>query len=138
VAKEGIALYTLGASGDQRPVSGHGIALHSATGTVTLQAQNAGKLETIAQKAVTVSSAQASVTVQTPVRVLISAANAYLKMEGKDIVIGAPGKATFHAAQHTLTGPRSANIQLPSMNKPACVGCMRDLALRHEAVATRG
>jgi type VI secretion system secreted protein VgrG len=138
VAKEGIALYTLGASGDQRPVSGQGIALHAATGAVTLQAQNAGKLETSAQKAVTVSSAQASVTVQTPVRVLLSAANAYLKMEGKDIVIGAPGKATFHAAQHTLTGPRSANIQLPSMNKPACVGCMRDLALRHEAVATRG
>jgi len=27
---------------------------------------------------------------------------------------------------------------LPSMNKPACVVCMRDLAHRHEAIATRG
>ncbi|MBN3856613.1 type VI secretion system tip protein VgrG [Paraburkholderia sp. Ac-20340] len=138
VAKEGIALHTLGASGAQRPVGAQGIALHAATGALTLQAQNAGTLEASARKTLTVSSAQASVAVQTPKRVLLSAAGAYLKMEGKDIVIGAPGKATFHAAQHTLTGPRSANVQLPSLNKPACVGCMRDLALRHEAIATRG
>lgn len=138
VAKEGIALHTLGASGGQRPVAGQGIALHAATGAVTLQAQNAGTLDVNAQKTLTISSAQASVAVLTSQRVLLSAANAYLKMEGRDIVIGAPGKATFHAAQHTLTGPRSANVQLPSLNKPACVSCMRDLALRHEAIATRG
>jgi type VI secretion system VgrG family protein len=138
VAKEGIALHTLGASGGQRPVAGHGIALHAATGAVTVQAQNAGTLAANARKTLTLSSAQASLAVQSPQRVLLSAAKAYLKMEGKDIVIGAPGKASFHAAQHTLTGPRSANVQLPSLNKPACVSCMRDLALRHEAVATRG
>ncbi|WP_321877544.1 type VI secretion system Vgr family protein [Paraburkholderia bannensis] len=138
VAKEGIALHTLGASGGQRPVDGQGIALHAATGAVTLQAQNAGTFDANAQKALTISSAQASVAVQSAQRVLLSAGSAYLKMEGKDIVIGAPGKATFHAAQHTLTGPRSANVQLPSLNKPACVSCMRDLALRHEAIATRG
>ncbi|MGU7779705.1 type VI secretion system Vgr family protein [Burkholderia sp. PU8-34] len=138
VAKEGIALYTHGVSGSDRPVAGQGIALHAATGAVTVQAQNAGTLDANAQRAVTVSSAQASVAVQTPKRLLLTAASAFLKMEGNDIVIGAPGKATFHAAQHTLTGPRSANVQLPSMNKPACVECMRNLAHRHEAIATRG
>ncbi|PFH26445.1 type VI secretion system Vgr family protein [Burkholderia sp. JKS000303] len=138
VAKEGIALYTHGMSGGSRPVSAVGIALHAATGVVTVQAQNAGTLDANAQRAVTVSSAQASVALQSPKRLLLTAANAFLKMEGNDIVIGAPGKATFHAAQHTLTGPRFANVQLPSMNKPACVECMRDLAHRHEAIATRG
>lgn len=138
VAKEGIALYTHGTSGGNRPVPAAGITLHAATGAVTVQAQNAGTLDANAQRAVTVSSAQASVALQAPKRLLLTAANAFLKMEGNDIVIGAPGKATFHAAQHTLTGPRSANVQLPSMNKPACVECMRDLAHRHEAIATRG
>ncbi|TEU33884.1 type VI secretion system Vgr family protein [Burkholderia cepacia] len=138
VAKEGIALYTHGTSGGSRPVPAVGIALHAATGAVTVQAQNAGTLDANAQRAVTVSSAQASVALQSPKRLLLTAANAFLKMEGNDIVIGAPGKATFHAAQHTLAGPRSANVQLPSMNKPACVECMRDLAHRHEAIATRG
>ncbi|BAX57283.1 type VI secretion system Vgr family protein [Burkholderia stabilis] len=138
VAKEGIALYTHGTPGGNRPVPAAGITLHAATGAVTVQAQNAGTLDANAQRAVTVSSAQASVALQSPKRLLLTAANAFLKMEGNDIVIGAPGKATFHAAQHTLTGPRSANMQLPSMNKPACVECMRDLAHRHEAIATRG
>ncbi|AFQ48493.1 type VI secretion system Vgr family protein [Burkholderia cepacia] len=138
VAKEGIALYTHGTAGGSRPVPAAGIALHAATGAVTVQAQNAGTLDANAQRTVTVSSAQASVVLQSPKRLLLTAANAFLKMEGNDIVIGAPGKATFHAAQHTLTGPRSANVQLPSMNKPACVECMRDLAHRHEAIATRG
>ncbi|AQQ19994.1 MULTISPECIES: type VI secretion system Vgr family protein [Burkholderia] len=138
VAKEGIALYTHGTPGGSRPVPAAGIALHAATGAVTVQAQNGGTLDASAQRAVTVSSAKASVALQSPKRLLLTAANAFLKMEGNDIVIGAPGKATFHAAQHTLTGPRSANVQLPSMNKPACVECMRDLAHRHEAIATRG
>ncbi|RQS99409.1 type VI secretion system Vgr family protein [Burkholderia contaminans] len=138
VAKEGIALYAHGTSGGNRPVPATGITLHAATGAVTVQAQNGGTLDANAQRAVTVSSAQASVALQSPKRLLLTAANAFLKMEGNDIVIGAPGKATFHAAQHTLTGPRSANVQLPSMNKPACVECMRDLAHRHEAIATRG
>ncbi|MFD1559957.1 type VI secretion system Vgr family protein [Paraburkholderia silviterrae] len=111
VANQGIALYTQGEAGKGRPVAGQGIALHAASGTVSVQAQNGGTLGASAQKAVTLASAQAAVNLQAPKRVLLNAAKAYLKMEGNGIEIGAPGNVVFHAASHTLTGPRSAQAQ---------------------------
>ncbi|WP_027819744.1 type VI secretion system Vgr family protein [Paraburkholderia bannensis] len=111
VANQGIALYTRGEAAKGRPVAGQGIALHAASGAVSVQAQNGGTLGASAQKAVTLASAQASVDLQAPKRVLLSAARAYLKMEGNGIEIGAPGTVEFHAASHTLTGPASAQAQ---------------------------
>ncbi|WGS49983.1 type VI secretion system tip protein TssI/VgrG [Paraburkholderia sp. D15] len=111
VANKGIALYTQGQAGKGRPVSGQGIALHAASGAVSVQAQNGGTLAASAQKAVTLASAQAAVNVQAPKRVLLNAAKAYLKMEGNGIEIGAPGTVEFHAASHSLTGPQSASAQ---------------------------
>ncbi|MFL9885169.1 type VI secretion system tip protein VgrG [Paraburkholderia agricolaris] len=122
VANQGIALYTQGIAGKGRPVSGQGIALHAATGSVSVQAQNGGTLSASAQKTVTLASAQSGVSLQAPKRVLLNAAKAYLKMEGNGIEVGAPGTVEFHAASHTLTGPKSAQAQaeLPRSEPKLC------------------
>ena len=122
VAVHGIALYTQGTGGSGRPVSGQGIALHAATGSVSLQAQNAGTLDAVAKQAVTLSSTQAGASLKAPKRVLLSAAKAYLKMEGGNIEIGAPGTAYFKSARHELTGPKSANVStgIPESHSGEC------------------
>ncbi|AOK47336.1 type IV secretion protein Rhs [Burkholderia sp. MSMB617WGS] len=127
VANHGVSLYTQGAAGGGRPVAGQGIALHAATGSVSVQAQNAGKLSASAQKAVTVASAQGSASVQAQQRVLLTAAKAYLKMEGNDIVVGAPGRADFKAAAHQLTGPKSASAQ-NALGKGASKDCPQTMS----------
>lgn len=134
VANHGISLYTQGAAGDGRPVAGRGIALHAASGAVSVQAQNAGKLSASAQKAVTLASAQGSASVQAQQRVLLSAAKAYLKMEGNDIVVGAPGRADFKAAAHQLTGPKSAgaSAQMPKSEPKLCEYKTRAADVAHE------
>ncbi|AJX30640.1 type VI secretion system Vgr family protein [Burkholderia oklahomensis] len=134
VANHGIALYTQGAAGNGRPVAGRGIAMHAASGSVSVQAQNAGKLSASAQKAVTVASAQGSASLQAQQRVLLTAAKAYLKMEGNDIVVGAPGRADFKAAAHQLTGPKSASAsaQLPKGDPKLCEYKTRAADVAHE------
>ena len=111
VALHGIAIYTQGTGGNGRPVSGQGVALHAATGSVSVQAQGAGTVNALAKQAVTVSSTQAGVSLLAPKRVLLTAARAYLKMEGGNIEIGAPGTAYFKSARHELTGPKSSSGQ---------------------------
>ncbi|RQS37406.1 type VI secretion system tip protein VgrG [Burkholderia sp. Bp8992] len=122
VANQGILLYTDGKKGDGRPVAVSGIALHAACGSVGLQAQRGGNLGAVAQQAVSVASATASVTAQASRKVLLTAAKAYLKMEGGGIEIGVPGTVKFHAANHVLTGPRSSDMspQIAQSQVKAC------------------
>ncbi|NHV24989.1 type VI secretion system Vgr family protein [Burkholderia sp. D-99] len=122
VANQGILLYTDGKKGDGRPVAVSGIALHAACGSVGLQAQRGGNLGAVAQQGVSLASATASVTAQASRKVLLTAAKAYLKMEGGGIEIGVPGTVKFHAANHVLTGPRSSdmNPQIAQSQVKAC------------------
>lgn len=78
---------------------------------MSLQAQNAGALGVAAQRTLTLSSSQSAANLQAPKRVLLNAARAYLKMEGGNIEVGAPGKVEFKSARRELTGPQGASIQ---------------------------
>lgn len=122
VANRGVLLYTDGKQAAGRPVAESGIALHAACGSVGLQAQRGGDFAAVAQQCVSVASTTAGVTVQASGKVLLTAAKAYLKMEGGGIEIGVPGTAKFHAANHVLTGPRSAgmNPQIAQSRLKAC------------------
>jgi type VI secretion system secreted protein VgrG len=119
VAAKGIALYTQGsqpASG--RPVTTQGIALHAASGSVSVQAQK-DQAAFAALKAISITSAQGSITKQASSHVLLTAAGAYLKLEGSNIEIGSPGDAQFHGGSKELAGPQSASAQAQVISSKA-------------------
>ena len=130
VAAKGIALYTQGSQpAAGRPVATQGIALHAASGSVSVQAQQDQALFA-AQKAVSVTSAQGSVNTQAKSHVLLTAAGAYLKLEGSNIEIGSPGDAQFHAGSKELAGPQSASgqAQVTSAKADGCAEKMKGAA----------
>ncbi|MDM7582282.1 type VI secretion system Vgr family protein [Xanthomonas fragariae] len=137
----GLVLYTQGSA----PVAGspnqeRGIALHAAQGTLSARAhKNLAKLA--AKTQVKLVSTTADLQLAAPTKhLLATAAGAYIKLDGDDIELGAPGTIEFKGGQQVWTGPQgfSTRVQLPSADKPVCLECMRDLASRHEAVASRG
>ncbi|WP_406848564.1 type VI secretion system Vgr family protein, partial [Xanthomonas citri pv. glycines] len=102
----GLVLYTQG--GD--PVAGspnqeRGIALHAAQGTVSARAhRNQAKLA--AKTQVRIVSTTADVKLAAPTKhLLATAAGAYIKLDGDDIELGAPGTIEFKGGHHVLTGP---------------------------------
>ncbi|HHX4057688.1 TPA: type VI secretion system Vgr family protein [Burkholderia contaminans] len=135
-ATHGIAFYTQGNAAGERPVAGQGIALHAASGAVCLQAQNAGTLGAAAQQAVVLSSSQGAANLQAPKRLLLNAAKAYLKMDGGNIEVGAPGRVEFKSAQRELTGPRGAGGQtsLGSSSAKDCQLRLSGAAASHDSV----
>lgn len=137
VANHGIAFYTLGGASNGRPVDKQGIALHAAAGSVSVQAQNSGTLNAAAQRAVTLASVEGAATLQAQQRLLLTAAKAFVKMEGSDIVVGTPGKAEFKAASHELTGPQSASGNASLAKSPAkdCPQTMGDMVASSAAYA---
>jgi type VI secretion system VgrG family protein len=121
-AAKGLALYTVGsAPASGRPVGATGIALHAASGPVNVQAQQDAAALT-AEQAVTVASVQSAVTVQGHTHTLLTAAGAYLRLEGGNIEIGAPGQALFHAGDKVLTGPKAGDAvaRLPTSAAKLC------------------
>lgn len=105
----GIRLFTYGkAANPSAPVSQTGIALHAASGQVSLQSQS-DATTIAASKQVTLASTTQDVNISANVHVLLTAAGAYLKIQGSDIELGAPGNVTFHAGSKVLTGPQSAD-----------------------------
>ncbi|MDQ0073479.1 type VI secretion system VgrG family protein [Variovorax boronicumulans] len=107
VAK-GVSLYTLGAKAAEggEPNQERGIALHAASGSVTLQSQK-GATKIAADKKVTIASTTKNVDVEAPKHVLLTSAGAYIKLEGSSIKIHAPGKVTFRG-MHNFVGPQTA------------------------------
>ncbi|TAM33598.1 MAG: DUF2345 domain-containing protein, partial [Rhodanobacter sp.] len=108
VAAQGIALYAQGSDAGSRPVKPTGIKLHAASGQVSVQAQQ-DKADFAAQKAITVSSSTGSINASAKQHLLLTAAGAYLKIQGGDIEIGAPGKAQFKGAQREMAGGQSVS-----------------------------
>ncbi|PLC01432.1 type VI secretion system tip protein VgrG [Variovorax sp. RO1] len=104
VAK-GVSLYTVGAKAGEggEPNQERGIALHAASGKVSLQSQT-GATKIAADKKVTIASTAKTVDVEAPKHVLLTSAGAYIKLEGSSIKIHAPGKVTFRG-MHNFVGP---------------------------------
>lgn len=110
VAAKGIALYVQGSKpAGSRPVNQTGIALAAASGMTSVQAQQ-DQASFAAEQAVTLSSSEGSINVGAKQHVLLTAAGAYLKLEGGNIEVGAPSDAFFKGAKREMAGPQSASL----------------------------
>ncbi|KAF1712641.1 type VI secretion system tip protein VgrG [Pseudoxanthomonas kalamensis DSM 18571] len=119
----GTLLFTHGGPPPQgKPNQETGIALHAAQGKVSARAHK-NLARVAAQDSIRVASTQAEVEVSSPSKhVLLTAAGAYIKLEGGNIELGAPGTIEFKASQKELTGPKSASgqAQIPQGELKAC------------------
>ena len=106
----GISLFTYGkASNKTKPNQEVGLKLHAASGKVSSQSQS-GTTSLVADKTVTVASVSKTVAVSAPKKhVLLTAQGAYIKLEGGNIEVHAPGKVNFKATMKELAGPQSAS-----------------------------
>ncbi|HEY8099340.1 MAG TPA: type VI secretion system tip protein TssI/VgrG [Burkholderiaceae bacterium] len=111
--KIGISLFTYGDAKAKR--SDKGIKMHAACGKVDLQAQS-GELKAAADKDVNISS-NAKVVASAKEHVLLTASGAYIKIEGGNISIHAPGSVQLKAGQKDLGGPASQTYAMPSLPK---------------------
>ncbi|MBT0964228.1 type VI secretion system Vgr family protein, partial [Denitromonas iodatirespirans] len=84
----GLALFTVGKAGGSKPNQETGIALHAASGKVSVQAQS-GQLRAAADKTVTLASTSASIHASAKTHLLLTAKGAYLKLEGGNIELHA-------------------------------------------------
>ncbi len=123
LAKAGISIFTYGkATSASKPNQETGIRLHAASGKVSVQTQSDDTRIT-ADKLLTVASISKSVSVQGKTHVLMTAQGAYLKLEGGNIMLHAPGKVEFKASLKELAGPQSATgvtVKMPSGDLKGC------------------
>ncbi|SMR04409.1 VGR-like protein [Xanthomonas fragariae] len=137
----GLVLYTQGSA----PVAGspnqeRGIALHAAQGTLSARAhKNLAKLA--AKTQVRIVSTTADLQIAAPTKhLLATAAGAYIKLEGDDIELGAPGTIEFKGGNRVLTGPQgsSASVSIPQTQFKGCDPTLVNAQLRSEAAADVG
>ena len=120
--KDGIALFTVGKAEGRAANTETGIHLHAASGKVSTQAQS-GQIRAAADKKVTIASTAANVNASAKGHLLATAKGAYLKIDGGNIQIHAPGAVQLKASQKNLTGPKSSSVSasLPKAGKlPDC------------------
>ncbi len=111
--KEGLSIFTYGkASNPNKPNQETGIKLHAASGGVSVQAQS-GPATLTADKAITIASTNDSINIAAKGHVLMTAGGAYIKLEGGNIEIHAPGMVDFKATAKELAGPQSSSVELP-------------------------
>jgi type VI secretion system secreted protein VgrG len=108
----GISLFTYGkASNKTKPNQEVGLKLHAASGKVSSQSQSGTTLLT-ADKTVTVASVNKTVAISAPKKhVLLTAQGGYIKLEGGNIEVHAPGKVDFKASAKELAGPQSGTSE---------------------------
>ena len=110
--KGGISLFTYGkASAPHKPNTETGIRLHAASGKVSSQSQSS-KTQVTADKAVTIASTTEAVSIQAKEHVLLTAQGAYIKMEGGNIEVHAPGMVAFKASLKSFTSGQSDSNSL--------------------------
>ena len=104
----GLVVYTVGQKArGESPNQESGIALHAAQGKVSARAHK--NLAKVAAKTdVRIASTEADVQLSAPTKhLLANAAGAYIRIEGDNIELGAPGKIEFRASQREWVGPAS-------------------------------
>ena len=125
--KGGIALFTVGKASGNKPNTETGIHLHAASGKVSAQAQS-GPIRAAADKRVTLASTDASLSASASKYLLATAKGAYLRIEGGNIELHAPGQVRLKASQKNLTGPKSSRVG-SSLPKPGAIeACAAALA----------
>ncbi|RQY30732.1 type VI secretion system tip protein VgrG [Burkholderia stagnalis] len=93
-----------------------GIKLFAAKGKVEIQAHS-DNIELTAQKTVKVVSATEKVEVAASQGILLTSGGAYIRIQGGNIEIHAPGKVDVKGAQHSFNGPKSGTYDLPALPK---------------------
>ena len=114
----GIALFTQGSDAPAgKPNQEAGISLHAAQGKVSARAHR-NVVKVAAKQSVTIASTQADVEIAAPNKhVLLTAQGAYLKLEGGDIELGAPGTIEFKASHRELAAPGTASSGAPAFGE---------------------
>jgi type VI secretion system secreted protein VgrG len=119
----GISMFALGkATNPDKPNQEIGIKLHAASGKVSSQSQSDRTVIT-ADQSITVASTTDSVSIQAKDHVLFTAQGAYIKMDGMNIEICAPGMVDFKAEMKVFTGPQSDSHSLGLPVPAAIKGC---------------
>jgi type VI secretion system secreted protein VgrG len=127
VVKNGLVWFTYGkAQNANKPNTETGIALHAATGSVSVQAASAKSLWT-ADKKVEVASTGDAVTVGSPQHVLFNGGGSSVRITNGNITLTTQGPAVFKAAVKELTGAASAEAQLQMPKPPSLKGCAEAL-----------
>lgn len=127
----GISLFTYGKARNKTKASQEtGLKLHAASGKLSSQSQS-GKTSVVADKTITVASVAGTAVVSAPKKhVLLTAQGAYIKLEGGNIEVHAPGKVDFKTSKKELAGPASiSSIQIAM--KVAELNMKRDLEIEY-------
>jgi type VI secretion system secreted protein VgrG len=114
VVAQGISLFTYGkATNKEKPNQEVGLKLHAASGKWSSQSQS-GPTRLTADKKITVASVTKSVAISAPKKhVLLTAQGAYIKLEGGNIEVHAPGKVEFKRQRKNWQAPKmSASMRL--------------------------
>ncbi|PJJ96057.1 hypothetical protein CO611_09020 [Lysobacteraceae bacterium NML03-0222] len=119
----GVLLYSHGSPARAgKPVTQTGIALHAASGYSSVRAHD-NRAVLNAKQDVELSSTQAEVLIDSPNKhVLLACQGAYIKLEGDNIELGAPGLIEFKASMKQWLGPqgRSSTAALPKGDYKGC------------------
>jgi type VI secretion system secreted protein VgrG len=118
----GISLFTYGkATNKEKPNQEVGIKLHAASGKLSSQSQS-GPTSLTADKKITVASVTKSVSISAPKKhVLLTSQGAYIKLEGGNIEVHAPGNVEFKASKKELAGPQNVSIEGLRLPKPEAI-----------------
>jgi type VI secretion system VgrG family protein len=116
VAGTGLVMYTQGDPAEDRPVAQTGIALHAASGRISLQAQT-DLARFAAKRNLRLASTEASAHVQGKTHLLLSAQSAVVKLLGGTIDLNAPGVVELKAGLHKWEGPKGGEALAGSMSK---------------------
>jgi|SRR5664279_2326307 len=110
--KDGISMFTYGkATNPDKPNQETGIKLHAASGKVSSQSQSS-KTQVTADKAITVASTTDAVNIQAKDHVLLTTQGAYIKMDGMNIEICAPGMVKLMGSMKSFTSGQSDSNSL--------------------------
>jgi type VI secretion system secreted protein VgrG len=130
--QQGLVWFTYGkAQNPRKPNQETGIALHAASGSVSLQAATARSLWAAQQKVEVASTADA-VTVGSPQQVLLNGGGSALRIASGGITLSTQGPAVFKAAVKELTSAASASSSL-TLKQAELKGCAMKLAAATQA-----
>ncbi|GAB3052377.1 type VI secretion system Vgr family protein [Stenotrophomonas tumulicola] len=137
----GLVLYTQGGAAlAGAPNQEKGIALHAAQGKVSARAHR-NQATLAAKTEVRIASMEADVELAAPSQhLLATAAGAYLRIEGDNIELGAPGTIEFKGSRREWMGPQAAagTAEIPKGDFKGCDPQMMNAQLRYEATADLG
>ncbi|OXI91640.1 type VI secretion protein [Burkholderia sp. AU33423] len=91
-----------------------GMKLFAGKGKVEIQAQ-ADNIEVTAQKAVKVVSSTDRIEIAADQGILLTSGGAYIRIQGGNVEVHAPGKVDIKGASHTFAGPTSLAYPLPAL-----------------------